>query len=60
LHKLDHDGWLSRDAVLEIRRRVGAGEQQKAVAADLSISTATISRIARGLMWAAITEQESA
>lgn len=42
---------LSNTAVMEIRRRVAAGETTAAVAARFRINKTTVSRIARGRQW---------
>jgi len=43
---------LTDEAVMEIRRRRGAGEKLSVIAADFGITDKTVSKIARGDSWA--------
>lgn len=47
---------VTRDQVIEIRRRVAAGERQRAIGADYGIKQAQVSAIATGRAWAHVAE----
>ena len=48
---------LTEENVREIRRRVRAGEVQRAVAAAFGVGPMEVSRIVRGLRWAHVKEE---
>lgn len=52
---------LTRDVVLEIRRRVSAGDPKRAVARDVGVTPAAIRKIVRGATWrgVTVTDQET-
>lgn len=51
---------LSREAVLDIDRRLAAGERQVDVAAEHGVTQACVSDIKRGVTWAAVTGRSHA
>jgi hypothetical protein len=50
---------LTDDAVIDIRRRVAAGEKQCVLANEYDVSVAQVSRIVRGMRWAHVKEGAS-
>jgi hypothetical protein len=55
-----HSARLTPAVVLDIRRRVAAGEQQASIAQGLGVSAETISAVAAGKTWKHVREVEDA